>query len=495
MNTGQSKVVSIRFNRIVIQETGTFNPQVSRSYVTVGDEQNIQAIAKAVHESGSPGRVTPSAIGNLAGSFIQPSSSYESVVPIANGWNEQRCRFFIEAHVSFQVGGTTIMHIQGYTDQIGISYGNKVDPNLCFYVNSIACVRQTAFATPMGQSISSTIYDNNHLVCNPDYQGIYSNDSNNQYMMRPQDVFGCIQISHLTEGMYPQNTKDTRSTVTNSANFSRRTNSLPAYYSANVINFYDTARKMAEEPDEASLYSEALTAAQSGEGYVSTNPFIQAMSNFSPTGQATNSFRFKDLLQMDPNTENVTSPLRLGPTEKAKVHYTGQTRDWTGSDLTTIVATTLTHSVSALIMEQMISRITFKCTNLTFDGLPVTEIMNTRPLAADMDIRPYVEAFVTRFEFLVMNPATMNNQLGFKLEMDVDLYGQTRINIQIGEEPYSEFVTPSFCDSLIIPVLTKDVNNLSNMANDYENLIGYINADREQASNKLIYTSQYASVI
>lgn len=495
MYSGNGKVVSIRFNRIIIQETGTFNPQVARSYVTVADENNVSAIARAVAESGNGGRVTATAIGNLASSFIEPSSTHEGQVAIANGWGERRCRFFIEAHVSMQVGAEVIMHIQGYTDGMGISLGDNVDPSMRFYVNSIASVRKTTFQTPVGQSYNSTIYDNNHLVCNPDYRGVYSNDASNQYMMRPQDVFGSIQISHLDMEMGRDNTYDTRSAVTDSASFSRRTNSLPAYYSANVINSYDTARKMAEDPNNAALYSEALSASQAGEGYASTNAFIQAMSNFDPSGTTTSSFRFKDLISMDSNALHVTRPIRLDHSAVAKVHQAGQTREWTGGDLTTIVATTLSHSVSALIMEQMLSRIILKCTNHTVDGQPVTEIMHAVPLASEMDIRQGVEAFVVRFEYLVINPATKGNQLGFKLEMDVDLYGQTKIAIQIGDDPYSEFVTPSFCDSLILPVLTGDPRNLSNVANDYENLISYINEERGQGANRIITTANYASVI
>lgn len=58
--------------------------------------------------------------------------------------------------------------------------------------------------------------------------------------------------------------------------------------------------------------------------------------------------------------------------------------------------------------------------------------------------------------------------------MRVDLFGDTWINLSLGNNPQVMFNTPSFADGLFTPVIANNSNQFNNVVHDFETLLNNV---------------------
>lgn len=451
---------------LVILEIGTYNAQYRRPFETHLDGQGLQMFQQKLADAPA---YAPAMLNGIANQFIMPSAQPEKQLFIPQGFGEQRLRFHMKVIHNFRMGGQVIEHLVGYTNYVGASAAGFAS-DCEFYVNSTVMVRESQEMTPTGLQTFSNMADNSHILVDNQWDGIYG--GNNEQRMRPEDVFAAMSRNHL-QGM-GTNLIDGRSTMSNVAVKSSRKNSLAPMFMANVLENYRNA-KQSEEFGQGEQQILGQARGYASDNNVGKDPFLSAIAGIrgAPLG---NTFTWRDLERLDPNALRNTTLIQMDQAAKGDAHWAGQTADWGGADGTTLAATILSQSVPGLMMDMMLTELVFTCTNHVIGGG-----VNFQPFHAasftSLPVGPIVDQFMIRFQQEILNDLTFHNQIGFALKVEMDLYGHSKLSISMNNEPYTDYVVPSFADALLVPVVTNNHQNAMNIANDFDQLLTALNGD------------------
>lgn len=461
----------IRITRLLITESGTYNNQFRRPYETQLDANVFSTIRDKISSSNN---ITPVMLGDLAQRFVVPSAGPEldsnghsKIITIAGGWGEQRLRFQMEVVTTFAAGGEIREIVQGFTDYVGLSMGNHLDPAMVFHINSVVKTRNVVEHTPLGRRSYQGVIDSSHILVDNNYSGMFQ--SNIDERMRPEDVFSAMtRAVYSSEGTFV----DARTANTSNPVLSQRKNGIPSNYVASILSSYQNAAISPSQDNvsEASLLGIARDF--SSNQTIVNDAFIKAISQLQGV-PATSHFTMRDLMNLDPNVVSMTSVVKAGPLQVSGMHNAGSTATWDGSDIVTQTASILSNSVSALLMELGLTGIHFRSTNRNLTMQAETVIGDYLSFS-NQDMSRNIQTFVNRFHHEVLNGITWNNQIGYELEMRVDLLGDTWISLRFGDETQMDFVQPSFADSLIVPVLSGSKDHVQGLANDFNMFVNSV---------------------
>jgi hypothetical protein len=482
-----NQAARMHVKRLFLMETGTYNTQYRRPYETNLQGHTLSQLSEAL--AGTQ-KYTPSLLAGVANQVIAPSATAEQAAGIVNGWGERRMRFMMEVENRYMAGGTSTSIILGYTNYPGVIFhSNYIDPKMEFFVNSVVTVRTTLEHTPFGNQTYTNVAENAHVLVDPAYIDAYT--PNRTHRMRPEDVYATMSLNHL-QGL--GDVVDCRTVLSQTPVASRRGNNLAADYAANLLDNYKKATV-----DNAFGVQQETDVLETARGYAQEQPigynsFFQAMTKFRD-GVVSNFFTWTDLQRLDPNVDNVTVVAALGQTNHAapvtgEVHNagSGMSQDWGGSDRLTQVATILSQSVPALMMELTLTQLAFTTTNrrvlsnampmsMSLDGAtsPVsTAIANAEGFSSN-DLGPYLQHFIVKLEHMVLNDISFKNAVDFHIEMRADLLGETWIKLALDGGPPITYVTPSFADALMVPVITNNENLNLQLSRDFEQVFHHLN--------------------
>lgn len=449
----------LRITKLLIHETGTYNQQYRRPYVTNLEAGTLNALSERLNGAD---KLMPSMMAGVANQFIAPSATPEKEVGIVGGWGERRMRFMMEVEHVYATGVKITEVILGYTNYAGITVSGAVDPRMEFFVNSTLQVRNSIERTPMGNQTYSSVVDSSHVLADNNFTGLYTPEKDQR--MRPEDVYSLMSRSHIPD---MGNTLDMRTTLTNQAVKSRRSNSQAANYMAGILDNYKNATATSEFGQGA---QEILNTARgyAAELPAARDPFLMAISQIRGTAVG-NTFSYGDLRSLDPNVDAMTAAVFMQETQRAQTHSIGQTQLWGGADRDTSVATILSQSVPSLLMDLMLTRIVFKSSNRFIGGEVQTHVFDAQGFS-NVDLSEFVRLFQIRLAHEILKDITYDNQVDFAIEMRVDLLGETWIGIEFDNHPRVDFVTPSFCDALTVPVLTSNQEASMTLARDFDML-------------------------
>lgn len=467
-------VRSMRIAKVILQETGTYNPLFNRPYQTHVNDVTMDETIRRIDEFDRQA-ITGKMLVGIAGNILKPSATPGSEIAIPNGWNERRIRFVIEVHVEFSTGSTMLYYLQGYTDYPGVTLQGAVAPDMQFIVNSIIGVSRTTIPTPAGMQTRDIVSESSQLLA--DNFGGYGGFQQQQFSMRPQDVFNGIQSQYLssyTEN--PGNIMDTRSMIRREPLRSTRSNNVAASFMARVLDANQMGHQLSQYgQDDRDILSQSRFHV--AEPPIHENIVIRTLSEM--TGSfAKNRFTFSEFERLDPNVCNVTNYHAPGAMMQVSnhlpVHQTGATEYWTGSDIVTQTATVLSNAVPALMMDLLISNVTFMSTNHTIGCVQDTRLVNAISLSS-ADMRQNYEVFRRRVESELLFDLTFGNQEAYTLNMTCDMFGETWIELSFAGYPSTQFVVPSFCDTLYAPVVTSNKDSFDVLVNDFNTLLGAVN--------------------
>lgn len=457
----------ITIAKLILQESGSYNPMFSRPYQTHVTNETLGNIVSRI-DSMKGGKVTGSLLAGVASNMLNPSATHNGEIPIPMGWADRRIRFILETHVRTSTGSDLIYYFQGYTTHLGVTHGGSIDPNMEFVLNSYIRVNRAVIQTAYGPQVTDTVTESAHIV-----NGSIVNQMNGQvYGMRPQDIFTGIQSSYLENSyraMSPQDSlQDYRIQLSGESVMSKRSNGLAGSFVAKVVDSYQTGKELIDfGQGNDDIYARSQNLAFETTPF--ENQFIRALSNVRGVHCAT-TFRFPDLLAIDNNAEAVTDYITLGNTQNQQLHQAGQTSYWNGADRETLAATILSNAVPAVMMDLMLSKVYFRATNHSMGGVVVVTLIDGKSITT-ANLSQHFELFKRRLEHEVLFDMTHGNQVLFNLEMQADLFGETRITISLDNGPAVPFTTPSFCDSLLTPVMTGNKDNFFGVVHDFEILM------------------------
>lgn len=460
----------INVARLLMLESGTYNDQYNRPYVSHITGDILDNCVRRVEEATE---ITGSLLAGVANCMVQPQAQPGYAIHIPYGFSERRIRFVMEVHVAMATGSQMIYYFQGYTSHVGINAATgSVDPTMEFIINSYIRITRTYSVGPTGGYHKDMVTESAHVVDGR----LQAANNNESFLLRPQDVFTGMQSSYLESSYNYYNNGDgivdTRLKANNSSNRSNRTNNLASHYVANIIDGYRSGSKTSNMFGQSQKDTFGQCRNFVHEVGLHENPFIRAISGVTGIPDST-TFKYGDLMKVDGNISNVTNFVSQG-VALAQSHHTGQTEFWNGADRDTVVATTLSSAIPALMMELMISKIVFSSTNHDLMGRINTVIIDAKSLTSVEMVENY-EMFKRRLEKEVIMDITYGNQEAYMMQVSSDLFGDTQLTISIGSNPPVTFTTPSFCDGLLTQVVTNSKEHFFGVVNDFENLINHLN--------------------
>lgn len=457
---------------IMLQETGTYNAQYSRPYVAKTTDETLNILGNRIGDvsrANPMAKISGSLISGLCGDLVVPAAAWDHELSIVHGWNEKRLRFSLEVHV---VGhfGTEIYFFQGYTSHYGISLQGTIDPNMLFFINSFMRInRAQDFSGLSSTGFRDTIVESAQVIDGR----IHAQQNTGVYGLRPEDIFTGVQSNYMTN---MHNTFgdakiiDDRINKSGDVFRSRRSNAIPSNFLSRVVESYRSAATLADYGGGTDdIYGRAIQTSYEGNTY--ENPFIRALSTLKGIPNIT-SFSMNDLMMIDPTINTRTDYQKLMDT--VHLHHTGDTdNNWGNALLETQLATILTHAVSGLMLDNMLISVGFHVTNMTMNMSLDTRLFPGGQAVTTADMRQYYANFVHRLETEVMPDITKNNMIPVDITVYADLYGETEVLVSIDGKPHEKYVTPSFCDALMTPVVTTNHTDYSGLVTGIEEIVNF----------------------
>lgn len=464
---------SLRVVGLQLQETGTYNPQYRRPYVTQVNGWTLNAIVETAVSSQQT-KLDSTAIGNCAAELLIPSAVPEAEAFMPNGWTTPRMRFSLVLECDYSVGGKVKIYIQGYTEYSDLSYSGNFDSNMRFFINSITTTTFMNVPTSYGVAQQETVRDCSHLLVNQQASNLIDINQNTAYSMRPQDVFGTMQHSFVNDASaFAGNDLmvDTRCVLRGAPSKSNRVNTMSSTYMADMINGFSSSLQGSNfENTEADVLGRARNTVC--EDSPMKDPFLNAMMGIMGNNQISNTFTYNDLMRLDPNTNALTFVVRPNHDQIAGIHQFGQTAHWGGSDRITHAATFISNAVPALMSFYGLSKLTFTATNAgSQTSIIIVAIASIAGTGNTQAIYGHLE---NRISKEICNVISFNGQAFFDVAVSCDIMQDTVIDIAVEGAPSTRFVAPTFTDSSFCPVVTNNMTRTTDVARDLNSVMDNI---------------------
>lgn len=475
-------VKNIKIVNFIVQETGTYDQQWKRPFVSGLNQGTFNDILNTVNNTKA---ITPAALTGVANQFLQPSAAPESHILIPNGWGERRLRFFLEVMTESQMGSLQTEYVVGYTDYAGMDNFSRLDPNMRFFINAVNVTRTTYQHTPLGNQVYQNVIDSSHVLVNDQYTGI--NNNRQMYSMRPEEIYTQMESGDMAAEVGTDDFKDARLLVTHNPIKSKRTNAIAPVYVSKILDSYLKTR-MAEETGGSRIELLESARATVRSDSVQSDPFISFIR--SRGDGSGNSFSFNDLIALDPTIVGREKVLSLTHTTRATVHQAGSTCNWAAANGETVFATCIAQSLPGYMLDHCINNIIIRATNNSIGSQIALTVDMVKSFMKGIDITQFVQSLCFKLENELLKDLSYNNQMGFTVEIRCDLLGETWINLSINSGPFVMYVTPSFCDALMTPITTANKGQLASIAGDFDNLLNSMGSDMfSNANTGIIGTS------
>lgn len=470
--------------RVIMIKTGSYQQQVARPYnAVVLDNQNLKVFTEATQGGRT---ITPNSIAAVAGQMIEPVAMANQMINIKNGWQQERVRLIIEAQYISPAGYQKTFLIQGYSDHPGFTQSGYIDPSMLIYMNNVLVMQDASYVDPAtGIPVRRMIDSSQMLYKVPtyDYTGFqYPNQGqmhNQMQTLLPSEIVQHIGVLHMTQQV--GHVADFRTSFNESPMVkSNRENALASRYLSRTVNALANGLKNSAEGHNALLDVSNTASTLVADSPIAMDNFINTIEERSPFKEQ-GFITWGDLVAIFPAIDSVTTIIDRSFQQQLLSHNNNAAlgavtsmavdsayRDvnnlesWTSASRETVVATTLSHSVPAIMMECFLATLQFSVTNQNITGQPQFTILQDpttgRPMYDTFIDGMDMTRFLQRFHMTVVNEIMANisygNQHSYVIFMNVNILGDTYIKLSLNGGPFMEYIMPSFCDALIAPVVT-----------------------------------------
>lgn len=469
--------------RVLFTETGTYNDMWSASY---GTRVSADSLAKLQHATELGENLSVPALSVVGAEIMRPSAQVEASIGIVNGWNEPKFRFMMEIEQVSSNGNILVDILSGYTDYMGITRNETMDPNMMLFINSITSVTVMDRIGANGQ-----IQKRLHIRESNQVMPGYFNPQRevNQFYLAPQDIFDGIGLATAMGGLADARdlrTIDSRNIALDGPRLSSRANNHSGSYLSRVMSGYKTALSSASVQD-ANMSSVLKTAKAT---VADRNPY-----ELASLGTLLNKTDMPDrhgvtwgeLLRFRPDLENATHVAfnrGIGITSDTFIARRGESENWDTVSNETVTARMVASTLPTLMNDGKFTKMVVTMSNdmpNPNNGTPYTIIVHdaqsfAKILSQDESyMREAVQSFCHRVATELMAGITIGNQMLAHLEVYCDLLGDTEIKVSLNGGPLIPYQNPQWCDALTTPIATLDANKRSVIARDIQGLMENIN--------------------
>jgi hypothetical protein len=455
-----NQINGIRVNKLylVVTRREGYKDSYTRSYNLNATQGTLNELENVLSRSnaGSNGTVSDALIAKALPNIMSISATPLGITQIANGWGTQRLRFIMEVE-SITSGITMVNYIQGYSEYHDPSISGHIDPRMKFYINSIASVIR--MQDPISGMVIVKPHSNFNVITDhfngTQYQEVTDTTLK---LIRPTDVM--TNISNIqTFGGDVGNIHNYTDNVAGNVSVSDRANHNPIKHFTKTINSYINSKNMSDVGYDS---NDVMTAASNNvsETNILTIPFIGSLHNL--TGEPSPSTFSMDIMSMlDPGIAEKTIMIDNANDVTPSVSTildTTNTEDLFKPNIESVLASTIAHSVSGMLIDNLLSEIDFSTTNLGGENL--TAVSNARSFIEGIDITSYVNKVITNVNYILMPEVSQNGLIGIEMFVHSDVLGETTISISVNATPHMVFRYPTFADSLYSPVISDEANKV-----------------------------------
>lgn len=465
--------------------TATYNPQYNRPlHGNFG--QNIPMMMEVT----AGGNFSSERLAPIAATSLTLSTQVEKEAGIVGGWNQERCLFALKiVHQSNHAGTMRmVQYLMGYTDYMGIggAFGMitngplPIDPNMRLYFNSNLMFQEMTTINGFGiPEVTITPTEATQLLT-----GVPgSMHGLSTYTMRPEDLYSMMHTQEMTASAnrYTQAHGQAGSSVQvhdgrmmfqagQPLKKSARANLIPSNYLSRLLSSTDGILATYQNEQQSNQDIANRVSASLSDGYLTNDQAISLFIN--RTGLMENgSITYGELCQIFPNADSVMGRAGM-EAQKVQGSWGSDSEYMNGGDWPVIVAQMLQNVVTALMMDNSLSKIHLTGNNFTGTdhsrGIVAGQfIMNTLGAESFIDGKPIefaCEQIKARLfnEFLIGFTGHQHVPLAF--DISVNLAGECVVHISYAGQPMARYVTPMFGDSLFSPILTDNRATLAGLS-------------------------------
>ena len=446
----------VKVKRLIVRDVGAFHQQFYRPFEATPQRNVVDFINNA--SNGGQHTLDATALASVAGDFMNPSFAPVGAVGIENGWDTPRFRFMMEVEVSNQFITSTEL-IQGYTDFQGFAQQSRsFAPDMLFTINSVSRIRYDI--TPYGTNAVNVI-DSSHVLA--ENMNSYADGSYGvpQYNMTPNAM-----LQNLSLRQY-----DTNATIVDTAlgvrepKFSSRKNSNAACYLSKVVGEYQNAIRSPDYDAGGDSYRGTLasTVNRTHEAGITDCNFMMVLTG--RLGGYGNKFTFRDLVSMDPMVESDQVTTVLYTPQNAVIDTLNSSEVLTGSDYSTRFALVINAALPTIMMDNLLTKLSFSSTNRVSGGQPFTVITKADSFAS-VDLSSNMTNVMDRINREIMNVISQKGIIDYEVVVNCDLTGTTMIAVSLdGIYTPTNYTFPTFTDALYTPILSTNLAHINGMVN------------------------------
>ena len=445
------------------------NPMVQRNLELNVTQQDINNIAQ-MYDQTTSGRISAIDLARNAPNALRMNDVASREVQIVNGWGQQRYRFMMTVATKKSNGSIFRSYIQGYTDYADTSLSGMIDPAITLIFNSM--INTVTTYDPMSNSNSARPVSSFSIIFDTlSHSYTYKNDDTTLRLVRPIDVVNNLETLNNVGGAEVINTTSRHTHMPSASNMKNRTGSE---HMASVLNSMSVGSRVTDIGYEsADTYMNAKSIVS--ETNLSSIPVVVAISELkNETLSATVSI--SQLGALDPNVSNVTfvSEKRQTPVNlDTSVLTTNDTESLRSVSKEATIAAMVADMATGMLVESMLTTITFSITNMTPDGSIVEQVMDFNSIIQDIDKRPLIERFIGKFANIVMPNITEANLLGVEIMATLDVAVEAKISVYIAGSTPVVFSVPVYADSLFTSVVADQVSENRSMT-EFGNLVNMV---------------------
>lgn len=460
---------SFEITKLLFCPTGTYGDQFLRPFY-LGDNVDFQSMSILQEVTKGGRNINPGVLAPFSGQLLRPKADIMTGIQIANGWGEQRLRFMMEVH-SKAMGANLISYVTGYTDYPGYhrTGNNEVvfDKNMKLYFNNTVTLQHSQYDAGHGNAVRSTVVDSSHLLFGKYNPSFNADQSQVAMSTRPEDIFSIMEVS-MQSGGEPYS--DGRLLFADLLpKKSRRSNELTNVYMSSILSNYRDSVTNAmggmSSPAEAMSFAIGNVA----ESVINEDPLFHAICktlNFNEDGSIT----YGSLCQVSPGLDFVAGVTGGESKYVQQSHVAGQTASLSSATPECLAATTVAREVPAIMSELMLTGLMFTATNDTIGGEYVVEISPNYLSFAQMDMTRYIEMFKQRLVGSVLQGLSNNRMTRFSMQVQVDMFGETYVNISLNGGPLTPHCFTGFADALTAPVMSYNQEAVFGLVKDFDSV-------------------------
>lgn len=466
-SSGVDKIVP---NNFILIKSGTYQPQMLRSWDVAGNMNQVNSLANHILQSGATS-LNPNLVASAAPGLMRVSASHQGVIPIANDWNNERGVFVLVLDVHYRVGAVMRWIVQGHTDEPAFN-DTQISPSLNFYINNVFAL------TPMqiqygGHSVTGmTLTDNFQMVSG--FSATHGHRPSGHVLIRPQDIMTNIANQDLKSAV--GNVFDTTYLAGTRPQTSRLSNNVSSTMFSKVVNTWNEAAN--------TIHTSASTGDIAENAYgllIERDPSMDVFMNIltaanQSLGTATLNFTFSQLQAAVPNIQMARTPVSMNGARLSFSH-SGNSQHFAGQDSKTQLAVDLQAMIPTMMIESLLAGVSFTITNDKgyYEFIP----HSAQAFSVETDKRQ-LQIFQHRCERELKALLDSYHQR-YTLVVSCTFFHEVQIDLTMGNESIT-FISPAFANALFAPIQTADTVSASNFATTMETMAATLNDALQQAS-------------